>query len=115
MNRRTVLRYLATLPFAAATPRFLHRAPHRASFFVAGARFFPRHDELRAGDLVLLEWRTVKGKDAYAICDVAGRQIGWVPRRLISAIASAPTQTARLTTVAPDGVPWRWYRVEIAS
>ena len=115
MNRRDVLRYLATFSFAAAIPRFLHRVPHRASFFVAGARFFPHHDALRAGDLVLLERHTLKGEDAYAVCDVAGRQIGWVPRRLIAVISSASTPTGRLTTVAPDGVPWRWYRVEIAS
>jgi hypothetical protein len=114
MNRRRLLRYLAALPLIAAAPRFLRLSKRAESFYVAGTRFFPRHDDLRNGDLLLLEPRTINGENAYAICNVAGRQIGWVPRRLIPRVASAGTTTAQLITVALHRVPWRWYRAEIA-
>lgn len=110
MNRRTVVKLLATLMAVVFARRSAGRR-QRLSFYVAGARFYgpPRNVER-----VALRKTRFRGETAIAVHDPGGEQIGWVPRTLIAPVAATRASQGRVIAFAPDGVPWRWYRVEVS-
>jgi hypothetical protein len=109
INRRAAIKRLCTPIIAAASVRS-SRDEHSLSFFVAGARYFPRQ-RLALGDAVLLRPVRVAGEAACSVETGYGVQLGFVPKQLLRRIKSA--QRARIDALALDGVPWRWYHVSL--
>src|SRR5689334_2793474 len=107
MNRRTALKNLLLMLAAGAGAL----RPRSERFYVAGARFFPSQERLRAGDSVALVSTTVRGARAIAVETLDGARIGWVPRALIARMDAAGARRATLSEVSLHRVPWRWYRL----
>jgi len=111
INRRSAITYLCTLVVALPGFRFWREA-RGCSFYVAGARYFPRQ-RLRVGDTVVLQPTLVAGESAFRVETVAGAPLGFVPKLLVPRLANP--RRARVDAVALDGVPWRWYRISLAG
>lgn len=107
MNRRTILKLLSIFMAVGITRR---RPRQRLRFYVAGARF---RGPVRNVERVLLRPERFRGETAIAVHLPSGEQIGWVPRTLVAPVAATRAAEARVIALAPDGVPWRWYRVEV--
>ena len=110
IDRRSAIKYLCTLTVAFAGSRSW-RGAGSVSFYVAGARYFPKQ-RLAAGDSVVLRPVAVDGHNACRVETIEGNALGFVPKGLLRQVGSA--QRGRVETVALDGVPWRWYRISIA-
>src|SRR4051812_30605810 len=108
MNRRTVLKLLGTLVAVVIARRPAHQ---RLQFYVAGARF---HGPARDIERVSLRPTQFRGEAAIAVHEPRGEQIGWVPSTLVAPISARHATEARVIELALDGVPWRWYRVEVS-
>jgi len=111
MNRRAAVKNLMVMLVPSTTRVFTRRAQY---LYVAGARFYPPNERLRAGDAVAFVPTMVRGAHAYAVEDVDGAQIGWVPRSLISKIDATGARRARVVEVSLRRVPWRWYRLVVS-
>lgn len=111
MNRRTAVKTLVVMLLPSNTRVFMRRAQ---CFYVAGARFYPPNERLRAGDAVTFVSTMVRGAHAYAVEDVDGARIGWVPRSLISKIDATGARHARVVEVSLRRVPWHWYRLAVS-
>ena len=111
MNRRTLLKNMMVVLFASGAAGSTRRAE---TFYVAGARFYPPNEQLRVGDFVSLVPATVRGELAYAVQDIGGVRIGWVPRSLIAKIDAGGAHRAEVIEVSLRRVPWRWYRLAVS-
>jgi len=109
MNRRTLLKLLGTLLALGTLPHRPARSPLR--FHVAGARFHGPAREVRQVSLRPTQFR---GEKAIAVYVESGEQIGWVPRALVAPVAATRATGARVVGFTPDGLPWRWYQVEVS-
>jgi len=88
------------------------RAASGYSFYVAGARYFPRQT-LRVGDPIVLQPTLVAGEAAFRVETVGGAPLGFVPKMLVPRLANA--RRAHVDALALDGVPWGWYRISLAG
>ena len=107
IDRRRAIRYLCALTASFAASRSWRRG-ESPSFYVAGARFFPKQP-VRVNDTVVLRPTPLDDHRACRVETIDGAPLGWVPKELIGKIGE--TRRGRVEQVALDGVPWRWYRI----
>lgn len=108
MNRRMFLQILAALCLWVIGRRPVQPC---LRFYVAGARFY---GPPRAVERVSFRPSRFRDEPAIAVHGPDGRQLGWVPQPLVAEVASTGVSGGRVVAVEPDGLPWRWYRIEVS-
>jgi hypothetical protein len=83
------------------------------SFFVAGARFYKSARDLEPGHTVRITTDIFRGGVCYAVYTTDGRQIGYVPKKLIGVIDDSRISRAYLSAVNHYAVPWKRYEVTL--
>jgi len=116
-SRRTFIKGLALALPAIGFQRGAALAASSAehSFYVAGTRFHPLRHALVIGDPVAIVESVFRSKRCYAIYSRQGEQIGYVPRRLVSAVQEFRATTGRVLSADIYAVPWQRYRVGLVS
>jgi hypothetical protein len=116
MRRRQFLKLLAMvcttiMVFPFRRSRISDEMSMTRSFYIAGVRFNPTLDVPKTGDRVLVKRSFWNGEKCYAIYTEGGQQIGYLPRHMIPVFGDLMDQTWRLTSVNPETVPWKRYRI----
>lgn len=111
MNRRSFLKNgagaLVALRYGAHFPE---SQPQSRAFFIAGSRFCKFNAKIVVGQQVEIVPRTFHGERYFAV-NVNGQQVGYVPKRVASALDMARTTASYVTAVSEHAVPWKRYTV----
>jgi hypothetical protein len=86
------------------------------SFFVAGVRFQQaRKRRLSVGQPILVRASEFKGERGYSVTSEDGSLLGYVPKVMVSEVGALNLNTAQLTQVSYERVPWKRFRVTVSS
>jgi hypothetical protein len=84
-------------------------------FWVAGERFYTMKSALKAGDRIDVTRESFKGKVCYGLYNSRGQKIGHVPQGMVPGLAKVRILDAKVLSARPYAVPWRRYRISIAT
>ena len=115
VGRWQLLFGVAVLTINARSGTSIVRENAKFDFYVAGSRFHAPITGLKAGDAVKLVSSGLDGKLSYRIELRDGRRLGYVPKKLVPAVHVAGEKSGQLIAVDYGTVPWKRYRVTIAS
>jgi hypothetical protein len=114
ISRRAVLVSLGSTPLTVPTissRSVVKGGPTVIRFYVAGTRFQRSVSRLRSGVAVRVTQYLFNGSFGYAVEVADGRQIGFVPAKLVPLLETAKIRAGWLSSVDYETVPWQIFRV----
>ena len=91
------------------------KANERLSFYVAGVRFNPSTETMKAGSRVQITYEIWDRQLCYAIYSEAGQRIGYVPHKMIPSVETLVSKKWLIAEVNPTALPWKRYKIVLSD